>query len=167
MRQPGARRRKTLPDGWGGGQGVLPPRRRLRSEVFREQQRGSTRAGWPAGTTARGYGAEHQRLRAKWAPLVAAGQVNCWRCGQHIPPGAPWDLGHDDDDRTIWHGPEHRACNRGANARRVNRARGRRRGEARHDRPPLAGPVKMIILFTATVARPRGQAFAGSSQSRV
>jgi hypothetical protein len=67
-------------------------------------------------TTARGYGAQHQQLRAEWAPLVDAGQVACARCGQPIEPGAPWDLGHTDD-RTAWTGPEHATCNRAAGGR--------------------------------------------------
>lgn len=63
-------------------------------------------------TTSRGYGSTHQAVRRAWAPQVAAGTVDCARCGERIPPGAYWDLGHDDHDRTIYTGPEHRACNR-------------------------------------------------------
>lgn len=65
----------------------------------------------------RGYGAEHDAERAKWAPDVAAGLVTCWRCLRRIAPGAPWDLGHDDVDRTIYRGPEHEACNRATSGR--------------------------------------------------
>ena len=65
-------------------------------------------------TAARGYGREHRQLRARWAPKVAAGAVDCWRCGRCIEPGEPWDLGHDDDDRTVYRGPECRRCNRAA-----------------------------------------------------
>lgn len=61
----------------------------------------------------RGYGVAHQRKRKAWVPKVAAGTVNCWRCGLRISPLEPWDLGHDDLDRTIWRGPEHVRCNRG------------------------------------------------------
>lgn len=28
-------------------------------------------------TSARGYGSEHQRERARWAPIVAAGEASC------------------------------------------------------------------------------------------
>ncbi|MGH3496306.1 MAG: hypothetical protein ACRDP1_02425 [Nocardioidaceae bacterium] len=63
-------------------------------------------------TTSRGYGHTHQQLRRQWAPLVAAGTVRCWRCGQQLLPHEPWDLGHDDHDRQLYAGPEHRACNR-------------------------------------------------------
>ena len=77
------------------------------------------------GTAARGYGHTHQRLRAKLAPLVAAGQAACARCGRPIAPGAPWDLGHTAD-RQSYTGPEHRECNRRDGAVRGNRARGTR-----------------------------------------
>jgi len=68
-------------------------------------------------TSARGYGRRHQLLRARWAPIVATGTVDCARCHQRIPPGAPWDLGHDDTDRRRYTGPEHPACNRATNGR--------------------------------------------------
>lgn len=71
-----------------------------------------------ASTTARGYGWQHQQLRNKYRHLVASGRAICWRCGNPIPPGAPWDLGHDDNDRTRYRGPEHQSCNRGAPNRR-------------------------------------------------
>ena len=76
-------------------------------------------------TSARGYGWRHQSIRAGWAPLVAAGQVCCFRCGELIHPAEPWDLGHDDNDRRIYTGPEHRACNRAAAARKGNAQRRR------------------------------------------
>jgi hypothetical protein len=80
-------------------------------------------------TTARGYGWQHQQARARWAPLVAAGQVWCVRCGEWIAPGTPWDMGHSDVDRSQYTGPEHRKCNRAAAARKANELR-RRRAEA-------------------------------------
>lgn len=69
------------------------------------------------GTAARGYGAAHQRERARWAPIVAAGRAVCARCRKPIAPNTAWDLGHDDTDRTRYAGPEHRRCNRRAGAR--------------------------------------------------
>ena len=60
---------------------------------------------------ARGYDRDHDRLRADWAPKVATGAVTCWRCGDPITRGEPWHLGHDDNDRTTYRGPEHELCN--------------------------------------------------------
>lgn len=67
-------------------------------------------------TTLGGWGWQHQRKRAWWAPRVAAGGVDCARCGEPIIPGEPWDLGHADHDRNQYNGPEHRGCNRSAGA---------------------------------------------------
>jgi hypothetical protein len=56
----------------------------------------------------------HRKTRKEWAPLVAAGLVNCARCGDRIEPGTKWDLGHDDQMPQYHSGPEHSKCNRGA-----------------------------------------------------
>jgi hypothetical protein len=66
-------------------------------------------------TSERGYGREHVRLRAWWKVKVDRGSVSCARCGLPITPGTPWDLGHDDDDRSRYTGPEHARCNRATN----------------------------------------------------
>ena len=81
----------------------------------------STRA--RAKTHSRGYGHRHQKLRASWDRRVQAGGILCARCNQPITPGEPWDLGHDDHDRTRYQGPEHRGCNRSAGARNSNHQR--------------------------------------------
>lgn len=72
----------------------------------REQRRGYS--------TARGYDRTYRAARARAARLVEAGQATCWRCGQAIKAGEPFDLGHDDEDRSIIRGPEHVFCNRSA-----------------------------------------------------
>ena len=71
-----------------------------------------------SGTKLRGYGSAHKRLRRAWDLKVQAGGVRCARCHCPIVPGTPWDLGHDDHDRTKYNGAEHRRCNRGAPRRK-------------------------------------------------
>ena len=68
-------------------------------------------------TTRRGYGSKHQKARRYWAKLVDAGTAYCSRCGRWLPPGCEWDLGHDDNDRAVYTGPECVRCNRGAPGR--------------------------------------------------
>lgn len=59
-------------------------------------------------TNQRGYGWKHQALRAKWKRRQKSGLIlRCWRCGRPILGDQQWDLGHDDNDRTITIGPEH------------------------------------------------------------
>ena len=77
----------------------------------------------PGRTTARGYGTAHQRRRRQLARRVKAGDVVCWRCQLPISPDEPWDLGHDDKDRSITRGPEHRRCNRATASHRPPRER--------------------------------------------
>jgi 5-methylcytosine-specific restriction protein A len=73
-------------------------------------------------TTARGYGAAHRRERARWAPVVAAGDAECAervclmvndRGSRRIDPidDADWELAHTED-RTGYLGPAHYLCNR-------------------------------------------------------
>lgn len=71
-------------------------------------------------TAERGYGPDHKAERKRWEPVVRSGRAICWRCNRPIPPSGPWDLGHDDVDRSKYMGPEHVGCNRGAPSR--NRA---------------------------------------------
>jgi hypothetical protein len=60
----------------------------------------------------RGYDHDHQLLRKREDRRVQAGGVLCARCGLLIVPGSPWDLDHDDADRSRYLGPSHEACNR-------------------------------------------------------
>lgn len=78
-------------------------------------------------------------MRDRYRVIVEAGEATCARCFVMIePPGGPcpkcgrevakgrpspgycgWDAGHDDDDRTIYTGPEHACCNRQAGGRKA------------------------------------------------
>jgi hypothetical protein len=55
----------------------------------------------------RGYGVGHYGRRRMLKPFVESGAATCVRCGEPIGAGEPWDLGHDDYDRTRYSGPEH------------------------------------------------------------
>jgi hypothetical protein len=69
----------------------------------RERQRGTA--------SARGYGAEHRKLRAHYQHRMDAGErFTCWRCPRPIDP-TRWHLGHDDQDRSQYRGPECIPCN--------------------------------------------------------
>ena len=68
-------------------------------------------------TTARGYGSTHQRERERQLQAFEPGQP-CARCGQPIESKDDAQLGHDDNDRSIYRGLEHIACNEGAPGRR-------------------------------------------------
>ena len=89
----------------------------------------TARVRWTGTTAQRGYGGQHQRLRAQWKPTVDAGQawchaVVCLKPSRRITPGTAWDLGHTDD-RSAYIGPCHMACNRSEGAVRGNHGRGR------------------------------------------
>lgn len=82
-------------------------------------------------TTERGYGADHQRRRAQVKrDVVDPGLAYCWRCGEWINPALPWDLGHDDFDRSIVRGPEHRGRECKAGGNRATSRRDRRRAQS-------------------------------------
>ena len=62
----------------------------------------------------RGYGRNFQAERRQLANQLKIGPLKCWRCLKPINPGQAFDLGHDDNDRSIIRGPEHQSCNRSA-----------------------------------------------------
>lgn len=77
-----------------------------------------------AKTAARGYGGPHQAKRAAIQARMDRGEIyHCWRCGGEILPDQPWDLGHDDHDRSVYRGPEHRGRECPAGGNRQPRAR--------------------------------------------
>jgi hypothetical protein len=94
---------------------------RAEREAARERIRKREQARRLPTTSQRGYDAAHFRLRARLDRLVKAGEAICARCGKPIAPDEPWDLGHDDLDRSRSSGPEHRACNRATAGRRGRR----------------------------------------------
>ena len=75
-------------------------------------------------TTARGYGAAHQRARRRFIllPLKRHGFVTCVTCGARCTRPDQVDLGHDHTDPTgrTYRGPQCIPCNRGDGARRSN-----------------------------------------------
>lgn len=84
-------------------------------------------------TPQKGYGYQHQKLRAQWEPRVQAGTVNCARCTHPILPGQPWQLGHADDRRS-YNGPEHARCNLQAGGRNGAAVTNGQRAALRHSR---------------------------------
>lgn len=69
-------------------------------------------------TSARGYGNNHQKLRAKFKRLVDSGGATCSRCGEWIRPGTRWHLDHADvplaHELGIYNGASHAHCNNSA-----------------------------------------------------
>jgi hypothetical protein len=94
----------------------------------------------PGSTTARGYGNSHQRERARWEPVVAAGEAFCSETicvmpARWIKPGTQWHLAHTPD-RTGWLGPAHARCNLAERNRRVNGSRRKSGSRSRAIRKP-------------------------------
>ena len=83
------------------------------------------------------YGSAHRRLRAKWAPVVAAGdgwcsELVCVKTTRHITPDEEWHLAHTPDG-SDYLGPAHAECNTSEGAIRGNQGRA---FLAAHDAPP-------------------------------
>ena len=86
-------------------------------ERARDKQRGTRQQ--------RGYDAQHQATRASLvAQLDRVGWLTCWRCTRPITNADDMHVGHDDHDRSLTRGPEHRLCNLSA------------AGRASHPTPP-------------------------------
>lgn len=84
-----------------------------------------------ASTTARGYGSEHQKLRAKLLPS-AYGQP-CTRCGLPMLKGQALHLDHTDT-RNGYLGFAHASCNRKAGARKGARIANQKQATPRTSR---------------------------------
>jgi hypothetical protein len=81
----------------------------------------------PGGTTARGYGWDHQQLRRRYQPYINSGQaqcaeLNCLEPTRAIRAGAPWQLAHDRTNGG-YRGPAHPRCNLSEGATYGNRLR--------------------------------------------
>lgn len=64
----------------------------------------------------RGYDAEYDALRRAYERRMAEGErFDCWRCRElgtpHVVDPDDWHLGHDNQDRSIIHGPQCSASN--------------------------------------------------------
>lgn len=77
----------------------------------------------PNSTTNRSYGSAHQKLRARWAPLVATGMVRCALGGELLKPGTKWHLAHADHPDAhrlgLYAGPACARHNNGTNRRQL------------------------------------------------
>ncbi len=76
-----------------------------------------------SGAPSRGYGWRdgHRQHRADLvAQLERDGYLVCWRCDRDITSADDMHLGHDDWDRSVTRGPEHRLCNLRAAAAKTN-----------------------------------------------
>jgi hypothetical protein len=96
-------------------EGVSALDRRTGSEPARGRPRLDT--GLVSTTTARGYGHHRQVMRARLAPLVAAGETFCFLCRRRILPGEQWELDHAID-KGSYRGPAHKFCNRSEGGKR-------------------------------------------------
>ena len=65
----------------------------------------------------------HQKLRARWAPLVATGMVRCAIGGELLKPGTKWHLAHADHPDAhrlgLYAGPACARHNNGTNRRQL------------------------------------------------
>lgn len=94
---------------------VQPPRKYCDAHAREYEARRGT-------STQRGYGAAHQRARAKVQARIDAGEiVRCVDCSVRLH-GHAWDMGHVDGTRTRYKGPQCIPCNRRAGGK-IGRAK--------------------------------------------
>ena len=89
------------------GCGSLTKRTRCRDHERAKDKARGTRA-------ERGYGAEHEALAREYQQRMDQGErFTCWRCDKPLGArrGIDWQLGHDDQDRSKYRGPECPPCN--------------------------------------------------------
>ena len=60
-----------------------------------------------------------QRRAALVAQLARDGYLTCWRCRERIYSADDMHVGHDDFDRSVTRGPEHKRCNLSAAGRKT------------------------------------------------
>jgi hypothetical protein len=115
------------------------------------------------------YGYRHQQLRKRWKLQVARDDVPCARCGLLIDPSQEWDLGHDDDNPTLYSGPEHRHardCPEGGNRATLTHARALvTKDKEDYTDHPLEGSTGGLPALTARTSR-FGGAGRGSTGER-
>ena len=99
---------------------------RCRPTATRYRERERNRQRDRPDNKSRGYGSDHKKMRERVARIVESGRAVCWRCLMPIDPSEAWDLGHDDNDRSRYNGPEHRRCNRATAGRKKQQVHSRR-----------------------------------------
>ncbi|MBV8180534.1 MAG: hypothetical protein JOY55_01330 [Mycobacterium sp.] len=86
-----------------------------RNGVSTGRRLGQPAASGRRSTSGRGYGWQHQQIRAAVAKRVATGRVRCCRCGKPIAPHQKWHLDHADHAgaraRFEYKGASHAHCN--------------------------------------------------------
>jgi hypothetical protein len=101
------------------------------AQILRARERERLRKRTRPTPKERGYGQQFKREHKRVEKIVKAGNTVCARCGEPIRvvdgKPEPWDLGHNDVDRSQFSGPEHRGCNRATAKHAARRRRARRK----------------------------------------
>src|SRR4051812_42234608 len=109
---------------------VGPPNQVYCTVGCRNRRRG--RRGSGASTSERGYGREHQKVRAQWRMVVESGDADCCLCGLPIDPREQWHLDHTPD-RDGYRGAAHALCNMIDGARRGAASTNAKRERIEHE----------------------------------